>query len=165
MSLFAQNGLVSTCCSNVIMNSDFFYHFQNCLGLKCNYAVPLSQEHKFCPSLELRKGDQAFSLSETVVFLLIEFVLGSHKTSKSSHSASRILKVLIGLSHIYHPNDLNDTLLSQGCLLETAPNVGTVGVSPRTLGVGEESFIEPGPACRSTSNHVWVLMHTLMHCW
>ena len=77
MSLFAQNGLVSTCCSNVIMNSDFFYHFQNCLGLKCNHAVPLSQEHKFCPSLELRKGDQAFSLSETVVFLLIEFVFVS----------------------------------------------------------------------------------------
>ena len=95
-------------------------------------------------------------------------LVGGCKMSRYLHSTTRILKVyteaLTGFSHIYHPNDLNNTLLSQGCVLETAPSVGTVGVSPRTLGVGEESFIEPGPACRSTSDHVWVLMHILMHC-
>ena len=95
-------------------------------------------------------------------------LVGGCKMSRYLHSTTRILKVyteaLTGFSHIYHPNDLNNTLLSQGCVLETAPSVGTVGVSPRTLGVGEESFIEPDPACRSTSDHVWVLMHILMHC-
>lgn len=34
MSQFAQDGLVSTCCSDEIINSDSLYHFQKYLGLK-----------------------------------------------------------------------------------------------------------------------------------
>ena len=44
------------------------------------------------------------------------------KTSTSLHLLARILKVyieaLIGFSHIHNPHGLNNTLLSQGCVLE-----------------------------------------------
>ena len=44
---------------------------------------------------------------------------------------TRILKVYIkaltGFSHIYRSDCLNNTLLSQGCILEMAPFVRTVG--------------------------------------
>ena len=36
------------------------------------------------------------------------------------------IEALTGFSHVYHPDGLNNTLLSQGCILETAPTVGTV---------------------------------------
>ena len=43
----------------------------------------------------------------------------------------RILKlyteVLTGFSHVFHPNGLNNPLLSQAYVTETAPSVGTVG--------------------------------------
>ena len=33
---------------------------------------------------------------------------------------------LTGFSHMFSPDGLNNTLLSQGCVLVTAPTVGTV---------------------------------------
>ena len=30
-------------------------------------------------------------------------------------------------SHVYHPDVLNNTLLRQGCILETAPTMGMAG--------------------------------------
>lgn len=35
--------------------------------------------------------------------------------------------VLIGFKHIFSPGNLNNNLLSQGYVLETAPSVGKVG--------------------------------------
>lgn len=53
-----------------------------------------------------------------------------HETS-GAHLPARILEVyvedLIGVSHVHHPDGLHNTLLSQGCALETAPAGGTVG--------------------------------------
>lgn len=53
------------------------------------------------------------------------------KASRSLHLPPRILKVcveaLIGFSCIYSPDRLNNPLRSQGCILEAAPSVGTVG--------------------------------------
>ena len=44
---------------------------------------------------------------------------------------ARILKVYIealtGFSHIFNPDSLNNTLLSQGCILGVSPTVGMVG--------------------------------------
>ena len=49
---------------------------------------------------------------------------------------------LTGFSQVHHPDDLNITLLSHGCLLERAPTVETVGgtLIPRT-GVEEEPLV------------------------
>lgn len=45
--------------------------------------------------------------------LHITLVLGDHKTSRSLHPPARILNVytgaLRGFSHVYHPEDLNNT--------------------------------------------------------
>lgn len=63
---------------------------------------------------------------------------------------SRILRVYIesftGVSHVCHPGGPNNPFLSQGCVLETAPAVGTVGQMlciPRTrvAGGGGECLI------------------------
>lgn len=63
--------------------------------------------------------------------LHLRLVLGGYKTSTFSHTLARILKVytedLPGFSHIHSPDVLNNTLLFQGCVLEIAPSVGTVG--------------------------------------
>ena len=49
-----------------------------------------------------------------------ETCLGSHKTSSSQHLPIRILKVyteaLIGFGHIFGPDGLNNTSLSQSCV-------------------------------------------------
>lgn len=47
--------------------------------------------------------------------------LSTHKVSRSLYLSARIVKVyteaLTGFSHIYHPDDLNDTLLSKAVSL------------------------------------------------
>lgn len=57
----------------------------------------------------------------------------SHKTNRSLHPSARILNLHIeslqGLSHAFSPDGLNNTLLSQGSVLETAPSVGMVGMT------------------------------------
>ena len=66
--------------------------------------------------------------------LSTRLVLSSHTTIRSPHPPARILKVCIEalpeFSHIFSLDGLNNILLSQGCVLETAPSVGTLG--PRT---------------------------------
>lgn len=63
--------------------------------------------------------------------------------STSLHLPARILKVYIkalsGFSHFFRPYGLNNTLLSQGYVLETAPGAGILGRTciPRTGAVEE----------------------------
>lgn len=60
-----------------------------------------------------------------------EACLGYHKTGRSPDLPPRILKicivVLMGLSHVYCLDGLNNALLSPGCDLGTAPTLGPVG--------------------------------------
>ena len=70
--------------------------------------------------------------------------------NRSPYLPARILKfyieALTGFSHVFSPDGLNNTLLSQGHVLERAPMVGTVGRTyiPRTR-EGVKSFHCPGP--------------------
>ena len=61
----------------------------------------------------------------------VRLVLGGSKTSRSLHLPTRIWKVyieaLMGFGHVFYPDGLNNALLFQGCVLETALTVGTVG--------------------------------------
>ena len=54
----------------------------------------------------------------------MRLILSSYKTGRSLHIPSRMLKVYIqcltGFSHVFSPDGLNNTLLSQGCTLQTA---------------------------------------------
>ena len=70
----------------------------------------------------------------------------------------------MGLSHILCPDVLNNTSLSQGCVLETAPTVGTVGRTyiPRA-GEGNGASDCPGPAHRATSGHILSMSSSNMH--
>ena len=93
----------------------------------------------------------------------MRLVLGSCKTSKFVHLPARILKVsmeaLTGLSHTYHPDGLNNTVLSQGCVLETAGRM----CIPRT-GEGVRSLQLPGSSSRvSQRSHplYYLLQHQL----
>lgn len=85
--------------------------------------------------------------------------MGSYKASRSLHSPTRILKVYIedltGFSHVYYPDGLNDTLLSQVYVLVMAPTVGRVGSTyiPRTGRRGGASDC-PCPTQGSTVGHV-----------
>ena len=47
--------------------------------------------------------------------------------SRSLHLPTRILEALTGVSQIFSPDSFNNTLLSHGCVPETAPGVGMVG--------------------------------------
>ena len=46
------------------------------------------------------------------------------------------IETLIGFSHVHSLDGLSNTLLSQGCILETAPRVGIVGIFQGQWGVG-----------------------------
>ena len=90
---------------------------------------------------------------------LTMLAMGGCKMSSSLHLPPRILKVyteaLTGFSHAYSPDGLNNTILSQSCVLE-----GLLGRQSRWYmhsedrGGGEKSLIAQGPAFRSTSSHV-----------
>lgn len=64
---------------------------------------------------------------------------------------NRIIKVYIealaGFSYVYCPGGLNNTLLSQGCVLDKAPTVGMVGRMHMLRTEGAAGC--PGPAHRS----------------
>ena len=88
--------------------------------------------------------------------------LGGHKTSWLLHPPAWIIKVyietLIKFNHIYYPDGLNNTLLSEDCGFEATPTVGTVGrMYIASAEEGVRSHWLPGPACsplcRSTSGH------------
>ena len=63
--------------------------------------------------------------------LHMRLVLIGCKMSRSLYPPTRILKVhteaSTGFSHVYCPDGLNNTLLSQGCVLETVSTMGRVG--------------------------------------
>lgn len=79
--------------------------------------------------------------------LLMRLVLGNWKMNTSSHQPTRILKVYVealsGLSHVYRPDGLENTLLSLSYALGTAPTVGIVGrtVCSKERRGGEEPSI------------------------
>ena len=60
-------------------------------------------------------------------YLHTSFVLDDHKKNKSPFSPVRIFKVCIealsGFSYVFSSHDLNNTLLFQGCVLETISSV------------------------------------------
>ena len=91
-------------------------------------------------------------------------VLGNCKMSRSPHPPTRILNVyteaLTGLSHEYCPDDLNNTLLSQACVLEMALAMGTVGEAyiPKT-GEGVRSLRLPRAISRvNQQSHLYDLL-------
>lgn len=67
-------------------------------------------------------------------------------------------------SDIDNPDGLNKALLSQGCVLETAPSMGTVGRTyiPRT-GVWVRSLRLPRSSCKSPGSHVLLLTSSNMN--
>ena len=97
----------------------------------------------------LRIGGGSFNKQRN---LHVMFVPDSLKTNRSPHLPTRILRVYIealtGFSHIFSPDDLN-IFLSQGCILETAPNVEMVGEMyiPR-IEEGVRSLQQPGCSSR-----------------
>ena len=82
--------------------------------------------------------------------LHMRLVLGDCKMSKFLHLPARILKVyidtLMGFSHIYYPDDLNNISLSQGCVLETSSACSNGGkkVYSNDEGKGKRSLQLPG---------------------
>ena len=76
------------------------------------------------------------------------------------------IEALTGFSHIFCPEDLSNTLLSQGCILENGSHCGNGRQKfiPRT-GTGRGAFHCPGPVHRSTGSHVLLLTssHTMEH--
>ena len=76
--------------------------------------------------------------------LLTRFVWGCRKTSRSPHPPASILKVyteaVTGLNHLHCPEGLNNSLFSQGCVLETSSHCGSGGQNVRSKdrGWGEE---------------------------
>lgn len=75
-------------------------------------------------------------------------VSGSHRTSRSPHPPTRIWKVyvegLMGFDHRYNPEDLNNTLLSQGCVLSNSSTYGNSGQNRHWKGrAGSEASSGP----------------------
>lgn len=83
--------------------------------------------------------------------------LGGRKTSTALHSPTRILKVYIealtGFSHIYHPESLNTTLLSQGSILRAVS--GNKEGKWNTHSKDGEWVGSPSPDHASTNAHIF----------
>lgn len=75
------------------------------------------------------------------VNLHMRLMLGGPKISRSPRLPATALEAYIealsGLSYVYHPDGLNNTLPAQGSILVNAPPVGTVGRTHITR-AGEE---------------------------
>ena len=78
-------------------------------------------------------------------------VLGDCKMSRFLHLPARILKfyidTLMGFSHVFYPDDLNNISPSQGCVLETSSSSSNGGkkVYSKDEGRGTRSLQLPGP--------------------
>lgn len=74
--------------------------------------------------------------------------------SRSPHPPTGILKImsLSGFRHIFSPDGLNNTLLSQGYVLETATSMGIVGDTHVPRMGGSSDCLSP--ADRSTWGHI-----------
>lgn len=90
----------------------------------------------------------------------MEGCLGLHRMSRSLPPPSIILKVymeaLTGLSHTSCPDGLNNTLLSQGQVLENGSHCGSgwQNVHSKDRGGREGGSNSPGPTQGSTGGHV-----------
>lgn len=94
--------------------------------------------------------------------LHMRLVLGDHKTNRSSHLPAKILKVyievLMGFSHIFRPDGLNNTLLSMLHFIKQLP-VWQQWTECIFQGQRREGMSEcPGPAPVLTSYHVLSIM-------
>lgn len=91
----------------------------------------------------------------------MRLVSGSHKMSRSLHllpESSVYIEALIGFSHLFNPDGLNHTSLSQGSVLETVPRVAVVGgtyIPRRGEGLGASECL--GPACRLTGDCILLM--------
>ena len=79
--------------------------------------------------------------------------------SKSGQSHARILKVYIetlaGSSHIFTPDGLSNSLLSQGCILENGSSCEYGGWTLHSKHMeGGERLHHLGPACGLTGGHI-----------
>lgn len=61
-------------------------------------------------------------------------LLGGHKISGSPRPPEVCVENLTGFSHIYSPDGLNSTLLSQSCILELAPSEWSIHSEDREGG-------------------------------
>lgn len=72
--------------------------------------------------------------------LHMRFVLGGCETNRLLNLPTRILKVYLeaftGFSHMYFPDGLHHTLLSQGCVLENSSSCGKGGQKVHGKGRG-----------------------------
>ena len=59
----------------------------------------------------------------------IQGLCGWLQEDSDNHNPQVHIEALMGFSNIYSPYGLNSTLLSQGCIFETAPAVETVGAT------------------------------------
>ena len=92
--------------------------------------------------------------------LLTRLILRGHKMSRSLHLPASVLNVYretsVGFNQVFSSDGLNNTLLPQGCVLGTAPSVGTVDrvYIPRT----EEGASNcRGPAGESAGGHILLI--------
>ena len=126
------------------------------------------------PHTQRTRRDQKRGYHSTVIGISLisnlhtRFASGNCKTSRFPHSPARILKVyikdLLGFNHLYYPNDLNNTLLSQGCVLKAASIVvkGTrMHISRRAEGMW--SF--PLPRSGSWVNPRFCPLNDLLQHW
>lgn len=61
-------------------------------------------------------------------------LLGGHKISGSPRPPKVCVENLTGFSHVYSPDGLNSTLLSQSCILELAPSERSIHSEDREGG-------------------------------
>ena len=102
------------------------------------------------------------------VNLHMRLVLGSCNMSRSLHSPARILKVyteaLTGFSHIFSPDGLNNTLLSQCFILENISHCGNSGQNAYSKDRGGDE--QPPVACAqppgqpAVMSSQWSLQHS-----
>ena len=133
--------------------------FSNVRSLSCwftNWLPYKEGRERLRKEVALQTGGGRFNKQRS---LHTRLVLDSSKTTRSPHSPARILKVhieaLAVFSHVCCPDALNNTLLSQVCVLGTAPTVGTEGrvyIPRMERGWGASNC--PGPALRPISNHI-----------
>ena len=90
-----------------------------------------------------------------------KLVLGGFKVSRSPHLPTRILKAyreaLTASGHVFSPDGLSTTLLSQGCVLKKSCHGGNGGWNVHIHCKDRAGSEEPPIAqstCRSASNHV-----------
>ena len=97
----------------------------------------------------ISKGIYELSLSKVI----------STEVDLCTLESEKFTETLMGISHVFSPECLNNTLLTQGCVLERYASVGTVDRT-HILRTGEEGRHHscPGPAGRLTGGHVFSMI-------